>query len=282
MKRLFLLLIAGVFMTGINAQDYIPTKEDLEKFYKTKTYVVLENNPLLQYNFMIKDVIEREWTLTDYEFIPYREFEDLRTNPDYSFLILTEVTFQKDKTDARYNFLHLLLGGDYFRINEMPAICSVPLSYYGVEEDSYIYKLGVLVRFMQDHVKMIYENPGMISDNVFKHYNDNMGDIKNKSLYLIESELSTDVNSARRIKSVYPYQFKIVTADDIMKAIEEKNDDVVFLHKVGPEGTKLKARCYKMLIGASDARFYYFDYHMINSKRPDGFLEKDFKKMSRK
>ncbi|MFW6218678.1 MAG: hypothetical protein ACOC3S_01015 [Bacteroidota bacterium] len=282
MKRLFLLLIAGVFMTGINAQDYIPTKEDLEKFYKTKTYVVLENNPLLQYNFMIKDVIEREWTLTDYEFIPYREFEDLRTNPDYSFLILTEVTFQKDKTDARYNFLHLLLGGDYFRINEMPAICSVPLSYYGVEEDSYIYKLGVLVRFMQDHVKMIYENPGMISDNVFKHYNDNMGDIKNKSLYLIESELSTDVNSARRIKSVYPYQFKIVTADDIMKAIEEKNDDVVFLHKVGPEGTKLKARCYKMLIGASDARFYYFDYHMINSKNPDGFLEKDFKKMSRK
>lgn len=52
-----------------------------------------------------------------------------------------------------------------------------------------------------------------------------------------------------------------------------------FLHKVGPEGTKLDARSYKIIIGAADANFYYFDYHKISGKNPDGFLESDFKNL---
>jgi hypothetical protein len=51
---------------------------------------------------------------------------------------------------------------------------------------------------------------------------------------------------------------------------------------VGPEITKFKARCYKILIGAADAKFYYFDYHMVDDDTPDGFLAKDFKKLAKK
>ena len=81
--------------------------------------------------------------------------------------------------------------------------------------------------------------------------------------------MAKDVNSAARIHKIYPHPFKLVERDDIRKAISER-EDVVFLHKVGPEGTRLEARCYKILIGASDASFYYFDYHMIKDKNPDG------------
>jgi hypothetical protein len=56
----------------------------------------------------------------------------------------------------------------------------------------------------------------------------------------------------------------------------------VFLHKVGPEGTKMDARCYNVIIGAADANFYYFDYHKISDKSPDGFLESDFKSLVKK
>ena len=73
----------------------------------------------------------------------------------------------------------------------------------------------------------------------------------------------------------------MVTREEIRQAISDRDEDVVFLHKVGPEGTRLKARCYKVLIGAADASFYYFDYHMINDKKPDGFLSKDLKKISK-
>jgi hypothetical protein len=72
-----------------------------------------------------------------------------------------------------------------------------------------------------------------------------------------------------------------VTKEEIEQAIKDRRDDIVFLHKVGPEGTKMNARCYKIIIGAGDANFYYFDYHKITDKNPDGFLASDFKKLAR-
>lgn len=283
MKKLtFIAILAGFFLPVVSAQDYVPTKADIEKFFKTKTLVVLEDNPLMEYNIVIQEIMKKEWTITPFEVIPYKEFEAKRKDPNYSFLMLVETRFERDKTEATYKFLDLLLGGNYFRINEMPALAQVPLAYEEVEEHSYIYKLGTLVRFMQNHIKLMYEKPEIISSNIFKYYNDNIADIKNKVLYVTEEDLAPQVNSEKRIKSVYPYKVRITTQDEIEKAIQDKDPDVVFLHKVGPEGTRLKARCYKVIIGAADAQFYYFDYHMINDKRPDGFLESDFKKLAKK
>ena len=35
------------------------------------------------------------------------------------------------------------------------------------------------------------------------------------------------------------------------------------------------------LIGAADARFYYYDYHKVSEKKPDAFLAGDFKRLSK-
>jgi hypothetical protein len=266
----------------INAQDYVPSREDINAFFNTKTLVVLLDNPLLEYNTIIKDVMKQEWTITDYDFISEKEFEQKRMDPQYSFLYLSLVMFDNDKTDAQYRFLHLSLGGDYFRLNQMPDIASVPLSYFSVDEDNYDYKLGILVRFVQNHAKLVKEHPEIVSANVFKYYNNNMKDIKSKTLYVLQDELSKEVNSAARIRAVYPYKFKIATKEEITEAIEKRDTNIVFLHKVGPDGTKLDARCYNVIIGAGDANFYYFDYHRISDKKPDGLLEDDFKKMAKK
>jgi hypothetical protein len=279
MKRitagLLLMVLCGIALS----QNYVPSNEDIKAFFTTKTLVVLEDNPLMEYNYIIKDVMKKEWTITSYDFISSGEFEEKRKDPQYSFIYMARVTFESDKTDASYRFLNLSLGGDYFRLNEMPDLVAVPLAYYDVEEENYSYKLAILVRFMQNHVRLISEHPEIVSANVFKHYNDNIKDIRDKTLYILESELSSEVNSAARIKKVYPYKFKIATREEIAEAIDERDPDVVFLHKVGPEGTKEHARCYKVIIGAADANFYYFDYHSVSDKNPDGFLEEDFKKL---
>jgi hypothetical protein len=49
---------------------------------------------------------------------------------------------------------------------------------------------------------------------------------------------------------------------------------------VGPDGTRKDARSYKVIIGAADANFYFFDYHKVSEKNPDGLLEEDLKKMA--
>lgn len=283
MKRILSFLFSScVCMLTLLAQEYVPSREDVASFFSTKTLVVLEDNPLMQYNSIIKKVMEQEWKITEYDFISNKEFEEKRPDPRCSFIYMSHVTFEADKTDASYRFLHLSLGGDYFRLNEMPDIASVPLAYYNVDEESYAFKLAILVRFMQNHAKLIREHPEIISANVLKHYNDNIRDIKEKTLYLLEDELGPMVNSTGRISKIYPYKFEIVTMEDIEEAIKDRDPNVVFLHKVGPEGTKLNARCYKIIIGAADANFYYFDYHKVSDKNPDGFLETDFKSLIKK
>jgi hypothetical protein len=281
MKKVFILLICWMISIFSMGQSYVPSKEDIKAFFNTKTLVVLLDNPLLEYNIVIKEVMEQEWKITEFEYINFKQFEELRKDPQYSFLYMSQLTFENDKTDAKYRFLSLSLGGNYERKDQMPDIASVPLAYYSVEEDNYIYKLAMLVRFIQQHALLVNEHPEIVSANVLQHYNDNIKDIKSKTLYVLEEELGPDVNSTARIKKVYPYNFKIVTKEDVTEAIKNRDENVVFLHKVGPEGTKVDARCYKVVIGAADANFYYFDYHKISEKNPDGLLEQDFKKMAK-
>ncbi len=280
MKKGVLFLVVMMFGYLGNAQEHIPTKANYDAFKDTKTMVVMDINPMSDFNFKIKDVMNERWTLTEFEFITEQEFEQLKGDPAYSFLVTTVVTFDKDKTKARYKFLSLLLGEDEREVRDLPDLCSVPLSYLRVDDDSYSYKLDAFVSFIQNHVRLMTENPSLIKANVFKYYNKNIKSLKNKTLLLVADDLEPTINTQKKIQKVYPYDVKIVTRDEVMEAIERKDPDVVFLHKVGPEGTKYKARCYKILLGAADSQFYYFDYHMVSSKKRDYLLEKDLKKMA--
>lgn len=219
------------------------------------------------------------WDVTPYDFITEEDFEKKKDDPSYSFLLTTTVTFDIDKTKARYTFLSLLLGESGAKVRSMPDLISIPLSYMRVEDTSYAYKMDAFVRFIQDHVKLMLKDPSLITKNPLKYYNKNIKSLKGKTLLLAKRDLQNTVDTEAKIKKVYPYKVRIVDEDEIMEAIERKDPEVVFLHKVGPEGANYKARCYKIIIGADDSHFYYFDYHTISSSSPDRLLLKDLKKM---
>ena len=108
-----------------------------------------------------------------------------------------------------------------------------------------------------------------------------MGDLKDKTLYLVEEELDREINSVSKIKALYPNEVKIVDRETIKELMMTEDEDAVVLYKVGPEGKKMNARVYKTLVGVSDAKFYYFEYHKVNAKKPDAFLASDLKKLAR-
>ena len=280
-KFIAFLLVISTFAHLQAQREYLPTEADLDHFYTTKTYVVLEENQLSDYNIEITDAVKKFWDITEYEFIKMKDFGSKSADKNASFLYPAAVSFEKDKSNTRYKFLCLSLGGDNVTLDELKDLANIPLSYYGVDSDYYSYKLGTLVRFLQNHVKIITEDQSIISQNVYKHYNENMGDLKGKTLYLVEEDLARDVSSLSKIKSVYPYQVKIVDRETVKELMMAKDEDAVVLYKVGPEGKKLNARVYKTLVGVSDAKFYYFDYHKVNAKKPDAFLASDFKKLAK-
>jgi hypothetical protein len=264
MKRIFLLIVVFAAVNlSLKSQEHVPEQGDYQNFMKSKTLVLLEKNPMSDFNMAIRKVMENSWTLTDYQFINDAEFEAYRNNPSYSFLMITKASFDRDRTKARYNFLSLLMAERAAKVRDMPDLCSLPLAYEQVEDDSFSYKLEAFIRFMQNHVQLMLNDPSLINNNP----------------YLTKEDLANEIDTEREIRDIYPHPFKIVTREEVAQAIADKREDVVFLHKVGPEKTRIRARVYKMLVGAGDPHFYYFDYTMMKVAQDDAFQEKDLKKI---
>jgi len=280
MKLILFIVLFVVLQVPSAGQDHIPELKDYQDFMKSKTLVLLEKNPMSAFNIVIKDVMENSWIITPYQFIDDDEFEIYRNNPDYSILMITKASFKRDKTNARYNFLSLLMGQNDTRVGDMPDLCSIPLAYARVVDDNYTYKIEAFVRFLQNHVKLMLADPSLIGKNPFRYYNRNMKDnLSNKTLYLTQSDLAREINTEAKIEDVYPHRFEIVSREDIAEAISEKREDIVFLHKVGPENTRLRARVYKILVGAGDPHFYYFNYRMMRKAEDDAFEKRDLRKI---
>jgi len=282
MKKYYALLLLLIPFIQLQAQrEYLPTQEDLDHFHTTKTYVVLESNPLSEYNLEIQDAVKKLWTITDYEFIPMDDFAEKSKDKNASFLYLAGVSFEKDRSNTRYQFLCLSLGGDRVSIDDLKDVANIPMAYYGVDADHYAYKIGIMVRFLQYHVNLITQDISIVDHNVYNYYNENMSEVKGKTLYLVEEELQRGVNTLSKIKAIYPGDVKLVDREAIKDLIMAEDENAIVLHKVGPEGKNMNARTYKILIGAADAKFYYFDYHKASDKKPDAFLSSDFKKLAR-
>ncbi len=277
-KFLFIVLLIVIAKSG-TAQLHVPTLDDYQKFLKTKTMVVYDNALLSDFNLKIKEVMERSWKITPVEFITTKEFEQVKNNTDLSFLLTTIVTFEKDKTKARYNFISLLMGQPKASVRTMPDLCSLPLSYLQVEDASYSYKLEAFVLFIQSHVKAVLNNPDLIGEKGFKQYNKATGGLSGKKLLLVKDDLAPDIRDIKKIKAIYPYNVEIVTREEIAQAIARQDSDVVFLHKVGPEKTRIRARVYKLLVGAADSKLYYWHYEMIKHASDDALQASDLKKL---
>ncbi len=281
MKKLFTLVAVALFSLGMSAQSSLPTPEDYQHLAETHTYVVLDDNIMSDFNLAIEGDMKKEWTPTKFDLISRKEFEEKRQDPSNSFILTTTVTYEKDKTKARYTYLSLLLGKDKSKVNTMPDLISIPLAYTSVEDQKYVYKMNAFIRFILKHVELMKENPKLISKTPLVYYNKNIKSLNGKTLYLLRDEMHKSLQTEAAIKKVYSHPFKFVTEEEIQQAIVNREKDVVFLHKVGPEVAKYNTRCFKILMGADDSEIYYFDYHNIDKDTPDRFLPQDFKRINK-
>jgi len=278
MKKIAIFILFASSLLNVTGQGKV-TKQTVDDFFKSKTCVVLNDEMISGYNIEIQDVVKREWTITPFEIITWAQFEERKADPSISFLLINQVRFESDKTAAMYNFCSLVMGGNYRLFAEMPDLCPIPLSYSSVDEDSYLFKLNTFIIFMQQHLEMLKEHPERISSNIFKYYAKNTTEIKGKTLCLLKDELTGEINTLPKIQKVYKGKVELLTKDELHQKIIDK-EDIVFFHKVGPN-RKMRGRCYKVMMGAKDAKLYYIDYHTISEDKPDGLLESDLKSLSK-
>jgi hypothetical protein len=273
-----LLLFAVI---SLNGQAPFPNKDEIKQFTASKTCVVLEQDQFSSYNVFIKEAVKKYWTLTPYELITTQEFNKLRRDPAYSFIVLTQTNYEKDKANTLYNFLNLLQGKNVSKLGELPEICALPLSFAGEDDYEYNYKFGAILLFMQKHAQMIAQDPSLTGRKYLKYYNANIPKINGKTILIKEEDLAPEISSIDKIKAVYSGDVKIVAEEEIVKAIQEKTPNTLILHKVGPREEKNAGLCFKMLIGTDDSDMYYYNMHKISDKAPNGLLADDLKRMQK-
>lgn len=282
MKKFLILLLAFIPFGLSKAQAPFPGKDEIKQFSESKTCVVLEDDPFSSFNAFIKAAMKDYWNITPYEFIDAGEFNTRRLKPAYSFIVLTETNYEKDKSHSVYNFINLLQGKDVNKLGEMPEICAVPLSFAGEDDLEYGYKLGAILEFMQKHARLIMEDPSKTGRKYLKYYNENVPLLTSKTILVKKEDLSPDISTIDRIRAIYSNKIEIVPEEEIVKAIETKAPNTVILHMVGPAGErKDMGYCFKMLIGTDDANMYYYNMHKIDKDDPDGLLPSDLKRLAR-
>ena len=224
----------------MNAQAPFPTADEVKQFFASKTYFVLEDDPFSQYNVFIMNAVKDNWTLTPYEVIGVEDFNVKRVDPTCSFVVLTETYFERDKSGSVFTFLNLLMGKDVNELEEMPEFCAIPLAFAGADDTEYSYKLGIILKFMQQHTKLIAEDPSVFGMKYLKYYNKFVPEVINKTILVKKEDMTESIDTEEKIKKIYNYDIKVVDEDAIKAAISSKAPNTLILHKVGPVGEGAK------------------------------------------
>ena len=281
MKTIISVCLTTIMTIGLYAQTgkkvTYADKKHIEDFFNSKTMVVMDANPLIGFNIEVTDAAKKYWTITPYEIITSDQFEKVRTDPKLSFIFLSKVQLDKDKDEVYYLYMNVVMGAKVKDITDMPELLSLPLAYTGVDEDSYVDKLPLMIRFTQVHLNNLKtaKNPKSLYN--LKGYSDDSKLLKDKTLLVKDSDLSEEVNSVEKIQKEYPGLVKIVSSEEMVNAIEQKAPNTAVLHQVGPDEDENKGRSYCEIFGTDDAKLYYYNHQTITQKRPAGMLARDFR-----
>ena len=283
-------LVSNLCAQGAKKVTYAD-KTQIEDFFKSKTMVVLDADPLIGYNIVISDAVKKYWTITPYEIISSNQFDKLRTDPKLSFIFLSKVQLERDLEEVYYLYMDVVMGAKVSDITDLPELLSLPLAYTSVDEDDYVDKLPLMIRFAQVHLNNLKtaKNPRLLYNlNNLGAETQKVKDqilaqlVKEKTLLVKESDLSEQVNTLEKIKKEYAGAVKIVTPEEMVKAIEEKTPNTAVLHQISPAEDENKGRSYRQIFGTDDARLYYYNHQTITQRRPAGMLARDFRLISGK
>lgn len=273
MRYCFLLFFS--FLSLISFAQVNPAKEtDYNDFMKTTTLVVMDANPFTPYNQTLVNAVENFWKITPYEIITTKEFNTKKKNKDFSFIILSEASMEVKGKILQYNMLNLVMGAKVANLNDMPDLASVPLSYIDADDEDYLYKLGGVLQFMQFFVRYNLENP---NTDIFKLVQKIDGKINGKELWLLADEVANEVNTTDKLKKYYQGKAKFVSKEAIEEAILKKDENVLFLHKIGSDENG--SICWKFLIEAATGKAVYFSQEKTDKNNPPLFNAIDFKKL---
>lgn len=271
MKRLLIILTGILIPMLASAQAQIETKKvKISDFPQKVTKVVLHGNEF--YDAILKEEIALRWRVSPYEFCTMEEFEELKTDSRYYFLITTLGQFKKE-TAPGIQFLSLLKGGKSKKgIDGMLEVVSLPYASAEYPSGRELVFLPALLDIIQAHTLKSMESDfdGYMG---MSRYTKNMQNAQDMKIVFFEDEINDKVDDETRSADE---RFVITDEDGADKYFMDSTPGTLVSYMVAPTEPMNGSYCYKLLINAETHEIYFFRRHKITEKYGVGFLPEDF------
>ena len=277
MKKIFAIIAAFLLPMLAWGQAQITTKKvKISDFTQKVTKVVLSGNELI--DIALQDEVTARWRISPYEFCTLEEFDRIKTNGDYYFLLVTRDRFKKDSSPS-IQFLTLVKGGKEASegIGEMLEVVSMPIASAQFPSGREIIFLPAFLNIIQEYTLDAMDKDTDAYGGLGNHTS-RIPKSDNLSIVLSKGDLAVDPALLEGIK----------LGDGVTIASEEETDALmtdeaagtIISYVVAPFDHQPGAFCYKMLIDTQAHRLYYYKRHRISEKAGAGFLKADLKRIS--
>lgn len=278
-KLLYVIFALTAIPALMSAQAQITTKKvKIEDFPEKVTKVVLSGN--IFYDSTLKEEIRNRWVVSPYEFCSMEEFNELKTDPDYYFLIKVKGQFRKE-SEPGIEFLSLLKGGPEAEkgLDKMLDVITFPYAALDSPTGRETVFMPLILEIMQKHVLASIETD-LVAYSSLSVYSNNIGQARGKHVLMAEEDLSDEITPA--VKRVYMQNdgIEVASADSVDMYVTENVPGTVVSYTVCPEDPQPGSYCYKLLIDVEEGELYYFRKHRINRKTGPGFLLEDIKRIA--
>lgn len=279
MKKLIILFAALIMPLMAGAQAQITTKKvKLEDFTQKITKIVLNGNPF--YDTSLKEEIAARWRISPYEFCTLEEFDKLKGNDRYYFLMLIQGQFRKE-TAPGLQFLSLVKGGQGAdkSIDEMLEVVSLPFASAEYPTGRELVFLPALLDIIQNYTLQAMENDfnayGGLSNTVQK-----LSKSSGMTIVFSEDDLNSMVSKAVT-DQLFDRTMILTDEDDADSYMLDNVSGTLVSYVVVPTEPMKGSYCYKMLIDAQTHELYYYRKHKISAKAGAGFLPEDIEKITK-
>lgn len=274
-KKIFILitLICLPFIAGAQA-EIITKKVKFDDFTAKVTKVVLTGNIL--YDSSLKKEITRLWRLSPYEFCTLDEFEKLKTNPNYYFLLTVKGQFKREKSPG-LTFISLVKGGKNAAkgIGSMLEVISIPIcSSENPSGREHVF-MHAIISIIQQHTANAMNKD---VDAYFGPSNKrlHLSETSNMLLYFAHNDLSTKVSEEE--KELFSEQgLRFVDEDEIDELILANTPNTLVSYTVTPYEAKNGSYCYKMVIDCQSKELYFYKKERLSQYSPVGFFSRELK-----
>ncbi len=278
MKKIIILFAAMMLPILAGAQAQINTKKvKVGDFTEKVTKVVLNGNSF--YDTVLQEEVTSRWRISPYEFCNLDEFETLKSNDQYYFLIMTQGQFRKE-TAPGLQFLTLIKGGEGSEkgIDGMLEVVSVPFASAEYPSGRELIFLPALLDIIQDHTLASMEKD-ITAYGGLANYSSNISRSGDLTIVFSEDDLYHTVNEPL-IKRTFDEDMILTDEEEADKYMLENAAGTLVSYVVVPTEPVLGSYCYKMLIDAQTHKLYYFKRHRITKKAGAGFLPSDIEKIT--